>query len=75
MILCFISLALPFHPLSGSAPIIAFNKNGLLIEFTCEKDNSQASVIIVNVKATNSSPTPMTEFVFQAAVPKVNGGL
>ena len=26
---------------------------------------------IVNVKATNSSPTPMTEFVFQAAVPKV----
>ena len=37
----------------------------------CEKDNSQAAVIIVNVKATNSSPTPMTEFVFQAAVPKV----
>ena len=56
---------------SGSAPIIAFNKNGLLIEFMCEKDNSQAAVCIVNVKASNSSPTPMTEFVFQAAVPKV----
>ena len=51
--------------------MIAFNKNGLLVEFMCEKDNSQATVFIVNVKASNSSPTPMTEFVFQAAVPKV----
>lgn len=55
---------------ASSAPMIAFNKNGLLVEFMCEKDNSQATVFIVNVKASNSSPTPMTEFVFQAAVPK-----
>lgn len=55
---------------SGATPITAFNKNGLLVEFMCERDNSQATVCVLNVKASNSSPTPMTDFVFQAAVPK-----
>ena len=57
--------------LTGFEPITAFNKNGLLIEFMCEKDNSQPLVTVVNVKATNSTPLLMSDFVFQAAVPKV----
>ncbi|KAL4234218.1 AP-1 complex subunit gamma-1 [Mactra antiquata] len=53
-----------------SAPIVAFNKNGLLIEFRCERDNDSGAQSIINVKASNTSPKPMSEFVFQAAVPK-----
>ena len=59
------------NSIAGATPITAFNKNGLLVEFMCERDNSQATVCVLNVKASNSSPTPMTDFVFQAAVPKV----
>ncbi|XP_046328191.1 AP-1 complex subunit gamma-1-like isoform X1 [Haliotis rufescens] len=55
---------------TGFPPIVAFNKNGLLLEFKCERDGGRAEVTIINMKATNSSPTPISEFVFQAAVPK-----
>ncbi|XP_053401363.1 AP-1 complex subunit gamma-1-like isoform X2 [Mercenaria mercenaria] len=53
-----------------SAPIVAYNKNGLLIEFRCERENDSPTVSIINVKASNTSPTQMSDFVFQAAVPK-----
>lgn len=53
-----------------SAPMVGFNKNGLLIEFRCERDNNSPTVSIINVKASNTSPTQMSDFVFQAAVPK-----
>ncbi|XP_052816690.1 AP-1 complex subunit gamma-1-like isoform X2 [Mya arenaria] len=53
-----------------SAPIVAFNKNGLLIEFRCERDNMSPTESIVHVKASNTSPAQMDDFVFQAAVPK-----
>lgn len=55
---------------SGYPPIIAFNKNGLLIEFVCEKDETQVGVTTINLKATNSTPLAISDFVFQAAVPK-----
>lgn len=54
----------------GLAPLIAFNKNGLMIEFRCERDNNSPTTSLINVKAFNTSPTPMTDFIFQAAVPK-----
>lgn len=55
---------------TGLPPITAFSKNGLLIEFLCERDENQPNVTTVNVKATNSTPLPIQDFVFQAAVPK-----
>ncbi|XP_069113708.1 AP-1 complex subunit gamma-1-like isoform X1 [Argopecten irradians] len=55
---------------TGLETLTAFNKNGLLIEFMCERDETQATVTTVNVKATNSTATSMADFVFQAAVPK-----
>lgn len=55
---------------SVSAPMIAFNKNGLVIEFRCERDNNSKTVSLISMKASNTSPTQITDFVFQAAVPK-----
>ncbi|KAL5021655.1 hypothetical protein ScPMuIL_000810 [Solemya velum] len=55
---------------STGTSLTAFNKNGLLIDFLCEKDNQTTGVIVINMKATNSTATLMSEFVFQAAVPK-----
>ncbi|OWF34773.1 AP-1 complex subunit gamma-1-like isoform X2 [Mizuhopecten yessoensis] len=55
---------------TGLETLTAFNKNGLLIEFMCERDEAQDHIITVNVKATNSTATSMADFVFQAAVPK-----
>ncbi|XP_035683078.1 uncharacterized protein LOC118420408 [Branchiostoma floridae] len=40
------------------------------IEFSFQKDNSNDNVVIITLTATNSTDTPMHEFVFQAAVPK-----
>jgi hypothetical protein len=48
-----------------------FDKNGLLVEFMLEKDSLDAEVTSINIKATNSTQSTMSEFVFQAAVPKV----
>ncbi|XP_005091259.1 AP-1 complex subunit gamma-1 isoform X2 [Aplysia californica] len=54
--------------MSSLPPVTAFNKNGLLVEFLCQR--SEAVQTVINMKATNSTPFPMTDFVFQAAVPK-----
>ncbi|KAL3860027.1 hypothetical protein ACJMK2_010200 [Sinanodonta woodiana] len=53
-----------------SSTFTAFSKNGLLVEFACERDGGQPTVTSISMKATNSTPTPISEFVFQAAVPK-----
>ncbi|XP_059176379.1 AP-1 complex subunit gamma-1-like [Physella acuta] len=56
---------------TSALPVVtAFNKDGLLIEFNCQKANNDATKTVINMKATNSSPFPMLDFVFQAAVPK-----
>ncbi|XP_048778208.2 AP-1 complex subunit gamma-1-like isoform X2 [Ostrea edulis] len=54
----------------GPQKVTAYNKNGLMVELTCERDNSQGNVTVINVKSSNSTATTMSEFVFQAAVPK-----
>lgn len=70
IIKCVFCYTVTIFPL-GYPPIIAFNKNGLLIEFVCEKDETQVGVTTINLKATNSTPLAISDFVFQAAVPKV----
>uniref|UniRef100_A0A671PLT4 AP-1 complex subunit gamma n=1 Tax=Sinocyclocheilus anshuiensis TaxID=1608454 RepID=A0A671PLT4_9TELE len=52
-------------------PMTAYNKNGLKIEFTFERSNPNPNVAVITIHATNSTEADMTEFVFQAAVPKV----
>ena len=56
---------------SGIPTMTAFEKNGLRIEFAFERSQAQASVINITLSATNSNSQPLNDFVFQAAVPKV----
>ena len=48
----------------------AFQKAGLLITFQCIRSPENQSMIQLNASFTNSTPAPLTKFVFQAAVPK-----
>lgn len=71
--MCFMNLYIFTSSLSAALPVVtAFNKNCLLVEFSCQRNNNDATSTVINMKATNSSPFPMNDFVFQAAVPKVN---
>lgn len=49
----------------------AYNKNGLKIEFTFERANPNPNIAVITIHASNSTEADMTDFVFQAAVPKV----
>uniref|UniRef100_A0A8B9GDH2 AP-1 complex subunit gamma n=1 Tax=Amazona collaria TaxID=241587 RepID=A0A8B9GDH2_9PSIT len=44
--------------------------NGLKIDFTFERSNTNPSVTLITIQASNSTELDMTDFVFQAAVPK-----
>lgn len=55
----------------GIPSITAYSKNGLKIEFTFERSNTNPSVTVITIQASNSTELDMTDFVFQAAVPKV----
>ncbi|XP_040185500.1 AP-1 complex subunit gamma-1 isoform X1 [Rana temporaria] len=59
-----------FNDISGIPPIIAYNKNGLKIDFTFERSSTNASVTVITTQAFNSTDSEMTDYVFQAAVPK-----
>ncbi|KAK2142509.1 hypothetical protein LSH36_945g00012 [Paralvinella palmiformis] len=49
--------------------LTAFEKSGLKVEFTFDRPEGQ-TVTNITLTATNSNPTPLSDFVFQAAVPK-----
>ena len=53
----------------------AYNKNGLKIEFTFERANPNPNIAVITIHASNTTDADMTEFVFQAAVPKVSPGV
>ncbi|BFZ13168.1 hypothetical protein BsWGS_16207 [Bradybaena similaris] len=56
---------------ASSLPVVtAFNKNGLVVEFICQRANNDPTKTVINMKAANSTPFPILDFVFQAAVPK-----
>lgn len=55
----------------GIPSIVAFEKNGLKIVFNFERDPNTPSTIKITLNAINSRSSPMTDFLFQAAVPKV----
>ena len=56
---------------SAIPSIVAFEKNDLKIVFHFERDPVTPSTIKITLNAINSCSTPMTDFLFQAAVPKV----
>ena len=51
----------------------AFDKGGLKIEFDFEKvPSNPANIVTISLKVCNFNPVPITDFLFQAAVPKVS---
>ncbi|KAJ8271314.1 hypothetical protein COCON_G00101730 [Conger conger] len=68
-----ISLTAPplFNDITAAIPpMTAYNKNGLKIEFTFERANPNPNVAVITIHASNGTEAEMTDFVFQAAVPK-----
>lgn len=49
---------------------VAYDKNGLKINFTIESIPEDINTVAINVVAYNGTSAPFTEFLFQAAVPK-----
>ncbi|OXB65110.1 hypothetical protein ASZ78_008393 [Callipepla squamata] len=60
-----------FNDIAAGIPsITAYSKNGLKIDFSFERSNTNPSVTVITIQASNSTELDMTDFVFQAAVPK-----
>ncbi len=55
---------------SGSTSFVGYEKDRLKVVFDVVKDVSEAGAITVTANYTNTNSVPLTEFVFQAAVPK-----
>uniref|UniRef100_A0A672HC38 AP-1 complex subunit gamma n=1 Tax=Salarias fasciatus TaxID=181472 RepID=A0A672HC38_SALFA len=55
---------------TGIPPMTAYNKNGLKIDFTFERANPNPNIAVITIHASNTTEADMTDFVFQAAVPK-----
>lgn len=51
-------------------PITVFEKAGLKIQFNFDRSPTTPAVIAITLTAFNSTPAPMSNFLFQAAVPK-----
>lgn len=60
-------------PATGSTlnTVTAVEKNGLKIVFNFEKNQDPNSPITIHLEATNQNSSNISEFLFQAAVPKV----
>ncbi|CDW59717.1 AP-1 complex subunit gamma-1 [Trichuris trichiura] len=55
---------------SDSKKLVAFNEDGLLIEFSLSKAALPTNELSIEVRFINNSPFDMQQFVFQAAVTK-----
>lgn len=51
-------------------PLMVFNKNGLQVSFTFERPESSSALLVITTSASNSTAADISDFVFQAAVPK-----
>ena len=58
---------------AAAAPsgVIGYNKNGVALYFQPVRDQANPTIVNVNCVFQNGSPAMLTNFVFQAAVPKV----
>lgn len=64
-----VAAATPSAPAGGIPSITAWEKNGLLVRFDFSKNPSMPNVLQILLTATNSTPAPMQNFLFQLAVP------
>lgn len=62
--------AAPAAPPGSFPPFMAWNKNGLVIEFACSKDPSNPSITSVEASFTNQTAGQLDGLNFQVAVPK-----
>ena len=60
----------PAQKQAPSNTVTAYEKGGLKIMFQCVRAPENPTMIQLNTLFTNSSPGAITEFIFQAAVPK-----
>lgn len=51
--------------------MVILDKSGLKISFKLEKQQDNADLLVISVLAQNSGLSQLTDFLFQAAVPKV----
>lgn len=51
--------------------MVVFDKQGLKITFKLERSLDNPDLLVINMVAQNSGMSPITDFLFQAAVPKV----
>ncbi|CAG0878718.1 unnamed protein product [Darwinula stevensoni] len=58
------------QPLGKISGITAFSKDSLSIHFNFERSPEKPNILSIKMTATNEGPIPMTDFLFQAAVPK-----
>lgn len=58
------------HVNNSIPSIIVFDNNGLRIDFSFEKSVDNAQMTVITLTATNSTIHPMSNFLFQAAVPR-----
>ena len=58
---------------AAPAGVVGYNKNGVVITFAPQRDPSNPTLVNVTCVFQNGSPALLTNFVFQAAVPKVCG--
>nr|CAD7195194.1 unnamed protein product [Timema douglasi] len=63
-------LGSPSEVTSTLPRITAYEKNGLKITFSLERQQDNSSTTIITMSAVNDSLSPISEFLFQAAVPK-----
>ncbi|XP_046841939.1 LOW QUALITY PROTEIN: AP-1 complex subunit gamma-1-like, partial [Xenia sp. Carnegie-2017] len=61
----------PLAAQQGIPSLIAYDKNGIKIDFSFQKvENNPANIVDISLNVTNAMAVPVTDFVFQAAVPK-----
>lgn len=66
------SLDTPITQISPSIPsLVAYDENGLKLIYEFEKNGTEPKTLVIRMKASNSYDKPMSDFLFQAAVPKV----
>lgn len=51
--------------------MVAFDKNGMKIVFTLKPFPETPNTTTINIEARNNTSVPISEFLFQVAVPKV----
>lgn len=54
----------------GFPPLTIYEKNGIRLVFNFEKSPNAPHVVAMQLVATNANPVPVSNFVFQVAVPK-----